>query len=79
MEAVSVTTRFIVGNEIGPEGGAGEVSDRVDVVTESNGFDPEIFVFGVLLQGSLLERTLRETRYIHSGSSGPSGSCHRIR
>jgi hypothetical protein len=43
MEAVSVTTRFIVGNEIGPEGGAGADSDRVDVLTECNGFDPEVY------------------------------------
>lgn len=34
MEAVSVTTRIIVGNEIGPEGGAEAVSDRVDVLTD---------------------------------------------
>jgi hypothetical protein len=43
MEAVSVTTRIIVGNEIGPEGGAERVSNRVDFLTECDGFDPEVY------------------------------------
>jgi hypothetical protein len=77
MSAFAVTSDGLCGvpvgawHENGPEGGAEEVSDRVDVVTESNGFDPEVLVFGVLLQGSLPERILRENRYSHSESSEP--------
>jgi hypothetical protein len=49
MSAVAVTSERLCGvpvgawHENGPEGGAEAVSNRVDFLTEVNGFDPEVY------------------------------------